>query len=224
MSDQENFLTRWSRRKREDAEAGAPEAVAPDAPKTQPSGAPETVPAVERPTEPDEPLFDLKSLPAIETITAETDIRAFLLPGVPADLKRAALRRAWAADPAIRDFIGLSENSWDFNDPGAMGGFGPLEMTEDLRRLVQQLFTEPPQEPSPDDKAKDQAAAALEQPSNLPPATSTQEEVATITQQFPQRDESSQGNGVVAGEQEPVEEPVDLQTTSRRYHGGALPE
>ena len=37
------------------------------------------------------------------SITAATDIRAFLAPGVPAELTRAALRRAWTADPAIRD-------------------------------------------------------------------------------------------------------------------------
>jgi 6-methylsalicylate decarboxylase len=45
-------------------------------------------------------------------------IRAFLRPGVPAELARAALRRAWVADPAIRDFIGLAESSRDFNAPG----------------------------------------------------------------------------------------------------------
>ena len=56
------------------------------------------------------------------------------------------LRRAWSADPTIRDFIGLSENSWDFNAPGAIGGFGPLEMTDDLRRMVAQLFTPAPSE------------------------------------------------------------------------------
>ena len=42
----------------------------------------------------------------------------------PLELSRAALRRAWAADPAIRDFVGLAENAWDFTDPTAMPGFG----------------------------------------------------------------------------------------------------
>jgi len=45
---------------------------------------------------------------------------------VPADLTRAALRRAWSTDPAIRDFIGLSENSWDFNAQDGVPGFGSL--------------------------------------------------------------------------------------------------
>src|SRR5207245_615081 len=61
--------------------------------------------------------------------------------GVPAALTRAALRRAWSADPAIRDFIGLSENSWDFTAPGGVAGFGPLT-AEDARRLLAQAIGE----------------------------------------------------------------------------------
>jgi hypothetical protein len=79
--------------------------------------------------------FDAVSLPPIESIGAASDIRPFLEPGVPQDLARAALRRAWAADPAIRDFIGLSENSWDFNTPDAVPGFGSLT-TGDAGRLL----------------------------------------------------------------------------------------
>ncbi|HEX2217149.1 MAG TPA: DUF3306 domain-containing protein, partial [Xanthobacteraceae bacterium] len=74
--------------------------------------------------------FDVSMLPPLESISAETDIRAFLARGVPAALRRAALSRAWAADPAIRDFIGPSENAWDFTAPGGVPGFGPLEAVE----------------------------------------------------------------------------------------------
>ena len=56
--------------------------------------------------------------------------------GVPADLTRAALRRVWTADPAIRDFVGLAENAWDFTEPDAMPGFGPLEATDEVRRMI----------------------------------------------------------------------------------------
>jgi hypothetical protein len=69
-------------------------------------------------------LPDTASLPPSGSIGAASDIRPFLEPGVPEDLARVALRRAWAADPAIRDFIGLSENSWDFNAPDAVPGSG----------------------------------------------------------------------------------------------------
>jgi hypothetical protein len=80
--------------------------------------------------------FDLTSLPSIESIAAHTDIAAFLNTGVPAELTRAALRRAWATDPAIRDFIGIAENQWDFNDPNAIPGFGPLDPTDNVADLV----------------------------------------------------------------------------------------
>ena len=145
MSETENFITRWSRRKRkaaEDAEAtrssgavdAAPEGAHPnedqreggDAPRGGASDRPESAP-------------DPTKLPPIETITAESDIRAFLAPGVPPELTRAALRRAWAADPKIRDFVGLADYDWDFNTPGAMAGFGSLEMTDELRQQITRM-------------------------------------------------------------------------------------
>src|SRR5499426_973056 len=144
MSEPENFIARWSRRKREAAE---------DAEATKSSAAPEVAAEGAHPSEDQsdtalgrsdarrspEAAFDPTKLPPIETITAESDITAFLAPGVPPELTRAALRRAWATDPKIRDFIGLSENSWDFNAPGAMTGFGSLEMTDDLRQQIARM-------------------------------------------------------------------------------------
>src|SRR3954471_3816551 len=133
MSDEE-FLTRWSRRKREANTAGeAPPPAQPVEPQDTPaSGALETPADVE---------FDLLSLPPIESITGTTDITAFLRKGIPAELTHAALRRAWASDPVIRDFIGLAENAWDFNDPNAMPGFGPLDCSEEqLAALLERVI------------------------------------------------------------------------------------
>ena len=126
MSGEEDFLKRWSRRKREAADAP---------PTAKPEDAAATTPG-EKPAESTEAAFDPASLPAIDSITALSDITAFLRAGVPAELTRAALRRVWTADPAIRDFVGLSENAWDFTDPNAMPGFGPLESTEEVRRMI----------------------------------------------------------------------------------------
>src|SRR5437879_4332432 len=120
MSDEE-FLARWSRRKRE-----AKAAV--DAP--PPAETPDPVPSATA-ENPANAEVDLANLPPVESITAATDITAFLRHGIPPELSRAALRRAWAADPAIRDFVGLAENAWDFNDPHAMPGFGPLDCSEE---------------------------------------------------------------------------------------------
>ena len=83
--------------------------------------------------------------------TRLTDVTAFLQQGVPAELTRAALRRVWTADPAIRDFVGLAENAWDFTDPAAMPGFGPLEATDEVRRMVAQVIRQIGQAAQPDD-------------------------------------------------------------------------
>src|SRR5438874_1844720 len=150
MTDRENFIARWSRRKRATADdADATKAAAP--------AADESVEHSEQNSEhasadkraergataaqgaASELPFDLTKLPPIESIGADTDIRAFLAPGVPTELTRAALRRAWAADPKVRDFVGLADYDWDFNAPGAMTGFGSLEMTDELRQQIARM-------------------------------------------------------------------------------------
>jgi hypothetical protein len=131
MSDQKNFLERWSRRKLETGAAPAEKAALATSEENSASAAAADSPPV--------PEFDLKSLPSVESIGAASDVRAFLQRGVPPALTRAALRRAWSSDPAIRDFIGLSENSWDFNATDSMRGFGPLD-PEEVRKLAAQFF------------------------------------------------------------------------------------
>jgi hypothetical protein len=136
VSEEEGFLNRWSRRKQETAK----ESAAADAVKAETSEA--NAAAVENgntDTPAAEPAFDISKLPPVETITAGTDIRAFLSKGVPAALTQAALRRAWSADPAIRDYIGLSEYSWDFNASGQYG-FGPLDPSLNVQEMVADMF------------------------------------------------------------------------------------
>jgi len=151
----EDFLTRWSRRKRDavDTEqAKGPLVGPPVGPHVGAPGERDIIPenavfenvtpsvdGSEKATPP-ESAFDLKSLPPIESITAATDIRPFLAPGVPAEIARAALRRAWSADPRVRDFVGLADYDWDYHTPGSAAGFGPLEMTDELRRMVARIL------------------------------------------------------------------------------------
>jgi len=129
MTGPENFVSRWSRLKRGSAKGR------------------ETVPSESAPPSdavataaPASPSFDPASLPPIESITIDTDIRAFLQSGVPTTLAQAALRRVWVSDPAIRDFIGIAENQWDFTDPTSIPGFGPLRETDDVPSLVSQAL------------------------------------------------------------------------------------
>ena len=148
MSEPENFIARWSRRKRESAEEEA-EATKPAAASGVPDETAHTdddrgeaggVPPARSGASEPASEFDWTKLPPVETITAESDIRAFLRAGVPPELTRAALRRAWAADPKIRDFVGLADYDWDFNTPGAIAGFGPLEMSDEVRRQIVQMI------------------------------------------------------------------------------------
>ena len=139
MTAPENFVSRWARLKRNsDMQRGIEPAgdPLPLPPVEVPAGNAEV--AIARPrtdAAADEP-FDPASLPSIEAITVDTDIRGFLQSRVPAELTRAALRQAWASDPAIRDFVGIAENQWDFNDPNAIPGFGPLLESDNVPGLL----------------------------------------------------------------------------------------
>jgi Protein of unknown function (DUF3306) len=132
MGRAESFLARWSRRKRLAAarmrEAPRSEATteAPEAPPVSPEPAGDVAP---------------RPLPPVESLEAGSDITPFLAPGVPAELTRQALRRAWMADPAIRDFTGLSENAWDFTAAGGVPGFGSLSVEDAARLLARALGT-----------------------------------------------------------------------------------
>jgi Protein of unknown function (DUF3306) len=254
MNDPDNFLTRWSRRKRQVAdESAAPpsderERGAADALPTERAAdaAPPARPqAVE--TNATEPAFDLSKLPPVESITAETDIRAFLAPGVPADVRLAALRRAWVADPKVRDFVGLADYDFDFHTPGAIPGFGPLEMTDELRREVVRIVSawqpapeadgpaaaEEPVAAAPADASPAQPVAAIEEintPSSSKESAATPDPGAGTDQPAPDQDEviaaeeTEQRNKVSAASQQQHSQPEDLQTLARRGHGRALPK
>jgi hypothetical protein len=141
MSGPEGFLSRWSRRKLVSPrnEAFSPAPPARGEPQTETSGreAAQDVPL--EAGEPTSGAFD-PACPSIESIAADTDLSSFLQPGVPEELTRTALRRAWVTDPKVRDFIGIAESQWDFNEPGAMPGFGPLTAADAAAALAGQML------------------------------------------------------------------------------------
>jgi hypothetical protein len=246
MSDPDNFIARWSRRKRAAAEdqvgeksaMPVPDAVAKDALAAEDAHRPgNAAEACSGGTQPPELSLDLAKLPPVESITAESDIRAFLAPGVPPELTRAALRRAWSADPDIRDFIELCENSWDFNAPGAMAGFGPLQMTDELRRQVRRmvgLATDETVSPSAGLPGGQNAVPATKE---IAPDTadsvedsrrSEVKEEERNSQQEPleshNRDSiAPRGEHRIAAQNDPMK-PDNVQVTVQRLHGRALPE
>jgi hypothetical protein len=208
----ENFLKRWSRRKqaaeaRSRAAGGAPESADAEA---------KSSPDIVAPSAPDAPVVDAATLPPIESITAASDIRAFLMPGVPEEVSRAALRRAWVTDPTIRDFIGVAENQWDFTKSDAVPGFGSLESTPELRRLVDRLFGGPTEPHAGGESGKPAAAASQLAPPAVPPAAGADDVVLG-----PPRPALPPNTDAAQEEHSDTDEPPALR---HPRHGGALPK
>jgi hypothetical protein len=233
----EGFLERWSRKKidAEQKSSDAPKAddTTPSGPAGRAAGDGAIAPATAAP----KPEFDLASLPSLESITAGTDIRAFLMPGVPAEIARAALRRAWTADATIRDFVGLAENAWDFNDPAAMPGFGPLEPGYDITKAVAQLFGEVEKltddaalpdrpnstQPSRLTEKKDSPALAAKTEQALAAGPEANPPIAPVENRDTPQGRLVQCDNITAPHKSNRQVAADERKT-RRNHGGALPQ
>jgi hypothetical protein len=217
MNDRENFLSRWARRKRDVAKDGkdSPDAgtdivpAKPDSPDPRREavidhqGERPALPASPEEEKPGEPLFDISKLPSIESITAETDIRPFLVRGVPAALRQAALRRMWVADPKIRDFIEMAENQWDFTGASEIPGFDFSPPTGDVKRMLSEILRETP---GPDEKSQAQ--------SDVPRLSEADPGDASNESESPHRDvtgtssDDEIGDAASAPMMEPAKEPV----------------
>ncbi len=144
----EGFVARWARLKRQETDADGQPAVA--------------APRVAEPGQ-DADDKDLASvddqadlpLPSVEDLQPDSDITAFLHKRVPEELRRLAMRRMWTLDPAIRDFIEMAENQYDWNDPNGVPGFGPLPAGTDMEALLAQAtgrWKPAEKDPQPDDQ------------------------------------------------------------------------
>ena len=226
----ENLISRWSRvkleaRSRREQETGLQEsAPGSSAVATNPANEDEAAGAETAAT----PTFDPTRLPSIDSITAGTDIRGFLQSGVPAKLTEAALRRAWVSDPAIRDFVGIAENQWDFTNPTTIPGFGPLQEVNGKLELIAQsagsldkLSARLPNTHAPADKSGS-ATGDWRHDELENPARETRAGLATRVEK--ERSNAAPENGRV---EEAAKNNLSLEGTSprhrRRAHGGALP-
>ena len=216
MNDPDNFLSRWSRRKQEAGERSEKKEEAADKPPAEPVAENEPVRAASAPASTPIPKFDVESLPPIESISAETDITMFMRTGVPETLKHAALRRAWSADPAIRDFMGPTENYWDAAGPDGIPGFGDLDPNLDVRRMVSELFGETPRQETPTESETDRADSPALPIQNRAEATEVPQGSPTRPEDIPQRDENA------AAQTEPPEAAPEKKISRR--HGGAMPQ
>jgi hypothetical protein len=224
MTSPESFVSRWARLKRSSdtrlespvTDAGPGTTVA-----ASPANGVEAVVAQPEIVEGADVPFDPASLPPIDAIGVDTDIRGFLQSRVPAELTRAALRQAWASDPAIRDFIGIAENQWDFNDPDAIPGFGPLPEGYDISELLSRALggRDRPGGPIPE-----RSAPVERSPSSVTdhaPADSGADTVQSTVVEFDSL-RNDRSRKIAAPENDPVAGPDDCLPNHRR-HGSALP-
>lgn len=104
----DDFLARWSRRKR---------AVAEEVP-VESAVVPPTRKDIEPETEAEEAeLLARLKLPVPETLKPGDDFSAFMAEGVPAFLRKRALRVLWRSNPVLANLDGLNDYDEDFTSP-----------------------------------------------------------------------------------------------------------
>jgi hypothetical protein len=108
LADPPGFLARWSRLKQAERDKASRQDPAPPDPAA--------VDSAEPPADPPE------DLPALESLTKDSDFRAFMRPGVPEELRNQALRKLWGSDPVYANLDGLLEYGEDFAAPFRMAG------------------------------------------------------------------------------------------------------
>ena len=217
QDDDKGFLARWSQRKQE---AKQPE------PKPEP---PAARPMPRRRIRSGEAAeeFDLSSLPKLEDITGTTDISTFLRKGVPEHLRNAALRKSWALDPAVRNYVNPAlEYAYDWNTPGGVPGGGELGAGFDVAGMVAQIMGDgPPDEAATPAESSEAPVTAAEPSSEHAAVQKAEEELPT--QALRRSDEAVSGaedGGTAAGQgqESDTRDSVAPQPAVRR-HGSAKP-
>jgi hypothetical protein len=213
MSEEdEAFLARWSKRKAQ-ARARSDSGELPGETPQEPVG---LQPAGAQDNEADEIAFE--DLPPIDSIDASTDLTPWLRKKIPEAWKQAALSRVWATDPAISQFIGISENAWDWNVPDGVPGFGPLRATDDVAQLLAQAMGQMPRGviASSEEGVAEMSDAPQPELSQLPEMPKEAADEALIDESLIPQPEATE---IVS--QSPTVE--DHKIVRRRRGGGALP-
>jgi hypothetical protein len=222
-ADNKSFLARWSQRKHE---AKQPDRDAPTVNSDAPSGPVAESDAAQE--------FDLSSLPKLEDMTATTDITAFLRKGVPEHLRNAALRKSWALDPAIRNYVNPAlEYAYDWNTPGGVPGNSEIGAGVDVARLVSQIMgggestheaspsvAEPGKEPASDATHSGKHDATQTPEPDLPTRASSLDNETTSMREEPWN--SAAGSGVET-ERAKASKSSSIAPQQARRHGSAKP-
>lgn len=216
-----SFLSRWSQRKQE--------AKQPEADGAAEKPADESGDILSPVAEDEDTQFDLSSLPKLDDITEKTDITGFLRKGVPESLRNAALRKSWALDPAIRNYVNPAlDYAYDWNSPGGVPGHGELAAGTDVAKMVLRIMGNDPAV----QHAQDSAASAHEPADDTAggdlvhnPVPAFQPESVRLSESFipqPMSGEGSEHAELEDSRREKENESVASQQKVRR-HGTAKP-
>ena len=173
----EGLLRRWARRKQ--------------AAKVQPTAPARDSDVALDAAQADEPA---PVLPDLDALDASSNYGVFLQRGVPAELQRLALQRAWSSDAAIAEFRGMAEYAWDFNAPH----YGQLWAVDDIAKLIQAVTA-----PTP---TQETSAVRVDAVAATPDA---------VVSATPVLEDAAESVGEAAGRDEATPLP--------RRHGSALP-
>ena len=189
------FLARWSRRKEEAREGG--EAPAGDPTAEDDSGAAKGESPDVPEASPDEAEI-LARLPDIDSLDEDSDFTVFLSEGVPAAIRRRALRKLWRLNPIFANLDGLNDYDEDFTDAANV-----VEGVKTIYKVGKGMFDKdtPPEapqevaaesstEPDEDDQEMAEAAeAGSPDPADVPPppdpAETSPAEVASVADPAP---------------------------------------
>ena len=143
----EDFLSRWSRRKRAvAAEAEAEAEVEADTP-------PEPTP--EEPERSDEEILEDLGLPDPDTLQPGDDVRGFMAKAVPERLRNRALRKLWLTNPVLANLDELVDYGEDFTDAATV-----IENLQTVYRVGKGMLPDPVEEPEEAEDAGDTVAQA----------------------------------------------------------------
>lgn len=109
----DGFLSRWSARKQQARREDEDEEAVPAA---ETSEAASESKAVGDAARAEEPAFDPKDLPDIDSLDKESDFSVFMHEKVPEALRRRALRRLWRVNPVFSHLDGMNDYDEDYTD------------------------------------------------------------------------------------------------------------
>ena len=136
------------------------------------------------------------------------------------------MRRAWSTDPAIRDFIEIAENQWDFTDPTSIPGFGPLRPSDDVRQLASQAMGKLSESSPPAAHTEEGPQENQHRPSATAPADQGRSTImaeAATSARSEDESASDQDTLAIAASQHAEPTSDDAAPPRRKGHGAAMP-